>query len=210
MREFTKRLIKVNPAYRALRRWLWTRAGKPAPPPHTIKQDVLIEFSKRFQLKNLVETGTFEGRMIDAMLQRFRKIYSIELSVPMYQRATKKFENQPHVNLICGDSSAKIAEVLPQLEGPALFWLDGHYSGGETALGDKICPVLEELEDILTHEEQNHVIVIDDARLFGVEDSGYPTVEELRDFVQSKRSDMTISIDTDSIRIVPSEQRFAA
>jgi hypothetical protein len=47
-----------------------------------------------------------------------------------------------------------------------LFWLDGHFCGGVSAHGDKGTPILEELNLILSHRVKEHVILIDDARLF--------------------------------------------
>jgi hypothetical protein len=52
---------------------------------------------------------------------------------------------------------------------PVLFYLDAHFSGGETAFGktdDNGCPVLRELE-ILNKRTQKDIIVIDDMRLMG-------------------------------------------
>ena len=92
---------------------------------------------------------------------------------------------------------------MARLDRPALFWLDGHYSAGITARGDRDTPVLDELRHILSAQEARHVIVIDDAREFGV-DPGYPTAEELTAFIRSMRPSARINIEDDSIRITPS------
>jgi hypothetical protein len=186
-----------------LRKWIWLLLGARLPPPHPVKQDVLVRLAQRFRLKTFVETGTYHGRMIGALFGVFDKAFSIELSVPLYERAKDRFRDNPHVELIQGDSGQQLKLLLPRLKGPALFWLDGHYSGGITALGAKVTPILEELDHILAHHEKGHVIVIDDARLFGVADSGYPTIQELNEHVRSKRDDLAISVDGDSIRITP-------
>jgi hypothetical protein len=50
----------------------------------------------------------------------------------------------------------------------------------------------------------DEVIIIDDARLFG-SDPAYPSKEELNEFIESRRSDVKITVQNDSIRITPPE-----
>lgn len=92
--------------------------------------------------------------------------------------------------------------MIRQINQPALFWLDGHYSAGVTAKGEKHTPIYEELEHILGTQERKHVIIIDDARLFGT-DPAYPNLEELSDFIKAKRNNVDILVQDDSIRITP-------
>jgi hypothetical protein len=91
---------------------------------------------------------------------------------------------------------------MKKLDQPALFWLDGHYSSGETAKGDKDTPIYEELKHILNFPGQGHVIVIDDARCFG-NAPDYPDIEELSGFVRSRWPEVNIVVQDDSIRITP-------
>jgi hypothetical protein len=46
-----------------------------------------------------------------------------------------------------------------------MFWLDAHWSGGETYGENDECPLLEELA-IINVSPYEHIILIDDARLF--------------------------------------------
>ena len=184
----------------------WIREGKPVPPPHAIKQHVLRTFAKKYHLKILVETGTYYGQMVDALKDDFRSIYSIELSQDLYDRAVEKFKAIKHIHLICGDSGVVLRNVLERVDQPALFWLDGHYSAGDTARGKKDTPIQEELINILNAPDLGHVIIIDDARCFGTFPA-YPSVKELTDFVLSKRPNLDISVQDDSIRIVPRRER---
>ena len=69
----------------------WENAGKPVPPPHIVKQQVIIEFQKKYQCETLVETGTYLGEMVDAQLNNFNRIYSIELGEDLWKAAVKKF-----------------------------------------------------------------------------------------------------------------------
>ena len=181
----------------------WEKNGKPVPPPHLVKQLTVQSYSERFNLKILVETGTYYGEMVEAMKDVFDRIYSIELSKELYERAKKRFIKVQHVELICGDSGIKLGSVMSKLHQPALFWLDGHYSGGDTEKGDKNTPILEELNHILDSLDR-HVILIDDARSFGIEPD-YPSIQELVDYVKSRRPDLDIVIQDDIIRITPQQ-----
>jgi len=180
----------------------WGKKGRPVPPPHIIKQRMLAEYAGRFGLKILVETGTYYGDMVDAMKHAFEHIYSIELSEALYQRASERFRKFSHIRLIQGDSGIELGNLVGTIDKPALFWLDGHYSAGETAKGEKETPVFEELGHIFSTPDQGHVILIDDARCFGT-DPAYPTMEELTGFIRSKRPEAGIEVRDDSIRITP-------
>ena len=182
----------------------WERKGKPVPPPNIIKQQALEYYAKRFELKILVETGTYYGTMVEAMKKNFDRIYSIELSDELYEKAKNRFNAEKHIEIIHGDSGVEIKNVVDKINQPALFWLDGHYSAGETARGDKDTPICEELEHILAAPDKGNVIIIDDARCFG-NDPHYPSIEELSDFIRSKRPDVDIIVQDDSIRITPKQ-----
>ena len=126
----------------------WEKKGRPSPPPHIVKQMAIEEYQKKFDLKLLVETGTYLGDMVEAQRNHFEKIYSVELSKKLFQRATKRFKVYSHINILNGDSGVVLNKLIQEIDKPALFWLDGHYSEGITAKGAKECPVLEELEAI--------------------------------------------------------------
>jgi hypothetical protein len=179
--------------------------GRPVPPPHLVKQRVLKTFSRRFKVKVLVETGTYYGDMVAAMMRTFDHIYTIELSEKLYEQARKRFAGEKKITLIHGDSGKELNSLLERIDQPALFWLDGHYSGGETARGDKDSPIYEELAHILNSPEKRHIVIIDDARCFGT-DQAYPSIEEIAEFVKAKRPDSIIAVKDDIIRIIPYEQ----
>jgi hypothetical protein len=215
MKEALKRVIKQTPLYPAVRQWLfvqrqagavaeWERRGRPAPLPHIIKQQTLQELAARFNLKVLVKMGTYYGDMVAAMRPFFDRIYSIELSRDLYEKAARRFANDGAVQIIYGDIGVEFGNLVPWLEGPALFWLDGHYAAGETALGGKDTPIFEELAHIFNSGSAGHVIVIANARSFG-RDAGYPTIAELKQFIRSAKPDAYIEVENDSILVLPRE-----
>lgn len=157
----------------------WERNGRQSAPPHLVKQHVIRRYAARHRCATLVETGTYKGDMLLAMLDQFRTLYSIELHPTLHERARRLFLNRPQVRLFQGDSGERIADVLQELQEPAVFWLDGHFSAGRTAKADLNTPIIAELDQVLGHRVADHVVLIDDARLFnGTED--YPTLEEVR------------------------------
>ena len=209
MKKTLNRLIRKTPLARVLKKRQaereiekWKNDGKPVPPPHIIKQRALVSYAEKFGLKIMIETGTFYGDMVDATKENFEQIYSIELSEELFERARVRFKGDGHIKLIHGDSGVELKKLMNNINQPALFWLDGHYSAGVTARGDKDTPINEELSHILSANDLGHVIIIDDARCFGV-DPAYPSIEELTSFVRGKRLNIDIAVQDDSIRITP-------
>jgi hypothetical protein len=120
-----------------------------------------------FKPKVFIETGTYLGDTINNMLPYFDKLYSIELS-PHYTEISKnRFKNNNNVSIITGDSSEVLNSLSKLVKESVFFWLDGHWSGGNTARGKKDCPLIEELNEIMTNFKSKCVVAIDDIRLFG-------------------------------------------
>ncbi len=152
---------------------------RPKPAEHTVKQATVRAYAKQFGCPVLIETGTFRGHMIAAMLDSFEEIHSIELSDELFAKAQQRFADNRHVHLHHGDSGEMLPKLLAKIKRPVVFWLDAHASGGETATGKIDTPIVEELAEILRHPIKNHVILIDDAREFGV-GKHYPTTNRLK------------------------------
>jgi hypothetical protein len=177
----------------------WESQGKPVPPPHIVKQKVINFYKEKFAVEWLVETGTFMGEMVEAQKNRFSRIISIELQGRLYEEAVKKFKSDKHVKLYQGDSGEVLEKIINEITGPAIFWLDGHYSAGVTAKGNLNTPIIKELQCVLG-TKFDHVVLIDDARLFvGKED--YPTLEELKAFIQKNAPSYSMEVQDDIIRL---------
>lgn len=168
----------------------WSNKGKPFPIPHGIKQWAIISCKEKFGLDTLIETGTYQGFMVEVQKNYFKKIFSIELGEELFLKAKEKFKNDPHVTILHGDSGKVLPEVLKKIGEPCLLWLDGHYSDGITAKGILNTPIIEELKSALT-QKADHVILIDDASLFVGQDD-YPTVDTLRTYISELRPGYTI------------------
>jgi hypothetical protein len=181
----------------------WLQDGKPLPPPHIAKQKVIEEFGKKYNLKTLIETGTFLGDMVYSQRNNFSKLVSIELDEVFYKDAKQKLKRVNNIEILKGDSGIVLKEITPVLNEPCLFWLDGHYSAGFTARGDLETPIISELNTIFSLKE-NHIVLIDDARCFTGEND-YPTIEFIQNFITNKRDDYRMEIKDDVIRLHPHE-----
>jgi hypothetical protein len=74
-----------------------------------------------------------------------------------------RFSDATHVVCLQGDSGVTLPRVLNEIAAPALFWLDAHHSGGDTANAG-YDPISKELTSIYLHSVKTHVILVDDAR----------------------------------------------
>jgi hypothetical protein len=194
------------PLHRLWRLWQyyqWKLDHFPVPPPPLLKQRTVAAYQKLTGISVFIETGTYRGDMIAAQNKKFRNLYSIELNHELYQHASRRFANLTHIKILNGDSSIILPEILCHITGPAIFWLDAHYSYGITSRGDKDCPIFEELNAILNHTIKNHVLLIDDARDFtGTGD--YPSIPALSEFILARNKNYRIEVEQDIIRcIVP-------
>ncbi|HUO93206.1 MAG TPA: hypothetical protein VMU22_09805 [Rhizomicrobium sp.] len=163
----------------------WIEAGRPAPVPHPVKVRNILTVAQLFGLKKLVETGTQAGATLAATMHHFDELYSIEIYEPSVVAARKRFADHPKVKIIHGDSATALPEVVKQIDDPILFWLDGHYSGEGTGMGEDHSPILEEIRHILDLRPVGRdAIIIDDARLFIGKD-GYPPLDA---FVKEMKS----------------------
>ena len=193
-------LSKLRKILRSRRQLVeWHLKGKPSPPPHLYKQKVVKEYQKRYDLPVLIETGTFLGEMVDAVKRKFLEIYSIELSESLADKATRHFSRYDHIHIVQGDSSKKLPDILPSVDKPCLFWLDGHFSGGMTAQGEVDYPIINELTHIKNRLKAGGVILIDDARLFTGKD-GVPSIQEIEHGLREINPGYQIELKNDIIR----------
>ena len=114
-----------------------------------------------------VETGTFMGETIFLMSKYFKELHTIEIKQDFYTRA-KSLNISNNINFYLGDSSKEIINICNNIKDNTVFFLDGHWSAGNTGKGEKDCPLYEELKEIMKHLIHKAIIIIDDTRLFGL------------------------------------------
>jgi len=146
-------------------------------------------------------SGTYFGEMVRKCRRRFQPIYAIELSEQLAMEAAKRLASYSHVQVLQGDGADLPPQVVAQLNEPAVFWLDAHYSGGMTARGPTEWPLERELRAIASGGRGDHVILIADARLMGQGD--FPLLEKITELVRSINPDYRIEVQDDIIRCEP-------
>ncbi|MEP6669625.1 MAG: hypothetical protein ABJF10_10760 [Chthoniobacter sp.] len=174
----------------------------PQASPPEVKHALVAGFAGK--VSNLIETGTFQGDMVEAQRQRYARIVTIEIDHSLCAAAEKRFAAFPHVSVLQGDSGKVLPKAFDLCEGATVFWLDGHYSGGVTGGEDADPPILHELAMIAARRLSGDVILIDDARLFGWR-RGYPRISTVRKFVQKHWPNHAFRIKSDVICIAPGE-----
>lgn len=123
-------------------------------------------FKEIMNLDTFIETGTYTGNTSKNMSKYFKKVYTIEASKKMYDVAQSNLKNFENVELIFGKSQEVIEQLFPK-ENNILFWLDAHWSGGDTYGEEDECPLIAELRSIFKlSDNKNFCVLIDDARLF--------------------------------------------
>jgi len=129
-----------------------------------IPKEETIFIKNEMGLDVFVEGGTYLGNTAKAMSYIFRKVFTIEKSEIMFKRAEENLKNFDNVELLMGDTREYFGKIL-QSNDNILFWLDSHWSGGDTYGENDECPLMDELKIIFKYRK-NYVILIDDARLF--------------------------------------------
>lgn len=128
---------------------------------YTLKQ---LKLDKIYPV--FIETGTLFGETIFNMEPIFSELYTIDIS-EKYHNFTKSLYKGNKINFILGDSSDIFLDLLPSIKHNTIFFLDGHWSAGDTGKGKKDCPLVEECERINKLFKHDAILIIDDYRLFG-------------------------------------------
>ena len=99
----------------------WEKKGAVAPMPNLGKQQVVIEYIKKFSPAVFIETGTYKGKMVYAVMPYINQIYTIELDQRHYQNARRRFSGYSNINVLQGQSGEVLPEVLKNIDKPCLF-----------------------------------------------------------------------------------------
>lgn len=142
-----------------------------------------------------IETGTHEGATIIAIAPYFTHCHTIELSHMYYNLAKSNASGINNIVFHHGDSAAVLPNLLDDIQDNVIFYLDGHWSSGDTARGSKDVPLIEELQGINEKCKKNAIIIVDDYRLFGTthsENWGEIKEQVLMDCVKQRLRDFFV------------------
>jgi hypothetical protein len=172
--------------------------------------ELVTILKKVLPLPIFVETGTFKGDTVNALLPYFDRFITAELSEPLWKEVTKRFADEKKVEPYLGNSSDIIAKFSPALkDSSVLYWLDAHWCVADDTSGEKSqCPLLEEIHAIGQLNDQS-VILIDDARLFLAappaphEISQWPSIDSIITALKQTSSQHELSVVNDVIIFYP-------
>ena len=175
-----------------------------------IPQQIVIDLARLNGATVFVETGTFHGDTTRWASNHFEKVHTIERAESLYKLHSSELARIKGVVPHFGDSRNILPQIVRTLDGQrAVYWLDGHWSGGETAGKEDECPLLDELACLSGRAED--IILIDDARLFlcapplAHDPIQWPTLPDVVDALLRSAKGPLIQIVDDVIFIVPDE-----
>jgi hypothetical protein len=130
-----------------------------------IPEQITIELARLNRCTTFVETGTYLGRTTRWASKYFESVHTIERAEGLYRLHSRALSQIHGVTTYLGDSRGILPQILKNMRGSrAVFWLDAHRSGEETAGQHDACPLLDELACLSNRTED--IILIDDARMF--------------------------------------------
>jgi hypothetical protein len=179
--------------------WRWRTGGYQVPAPTEVKQGVI----RRYALPGAVfiETGTLAGDTAAFARGFSSRVVTIEPSEIYFAAAAGRFSRDGRVKVEHGTSEEVLPRILSEMKGESVtFWLDGHWSGGNTFEGASHTPIREELQaiDLNAGRIGDFVVLIDDARCFDpslAEFSQYPTRSFLAAWADARKKRWTIEHD---------------
>jgi hypothetical protein len=177
---------------------VWKSDSK-GPPPHELKELIVLAHSDA-KFTVFIESGTYYGDMVQAVKGHFDRVISIELGPLLASVARLRFLTSRRISILQGDSGSLLPEVLANVSARCVFWLDGHYSGGVTSKGEDVTPLMRELNAIMKNGAGQHIVLIDDARLFG-KDPSYPSLIDIERIARAHGYDF--SVEWDVIQLTP-------
>lgn len=166
--------------------------------------DEIRYLAGEMSLQTFVEGGTFKGETAREAARRFPRVITIERSDAMFAVAREALSACDNVHLLQGDTRTHLPAIAATNDR-ILYWLDAHWSGGETyGRGDE-CPLLEELRPIFA-SGRDCAILVDDARLFMGPPPKPHAVDQwptLKEIVEAIPDDWQLIVHEDVVYLLP-------
>jgi hypothetical protein len=175
-----------------------------------IPRDIVTSLAALNNSSVFVETGTFHGETTKWAANRFETVHTIERAEGLHNLHRHELAQIKGVTPHLGDSRTILPRIVEQIGSrKAVFWLDSHWSGLDTAGVDDECPLIDELSCLSGRHED--IILIDDARLFLCapppphNPSHWPTIPDICSVISRSDRKPFVQIVDDVIFIIPDE-----
>ncbi len=176
-----------------------------------IPERIVLEMRDVYGVSVFVETGTYQGATALWAAKHFEQVFTIEYSESLYRQHAPMLSDCDNVTALCGDSRTLLPDIVNGLgEKRALYWLDSHWFGGETAGHDEQCPLLAELACLWGRPQD--IVLIDDARLFLApppmphDPAQWPDFGEIIRALPDAGRGRTVYVADDVIYVIPAEE----
>lgn len=126
--------------------------------------NLICELQEKFGIRLAIETGTYTGQSTFFLAKRFKGVITIDIN-EKFQKLAIMEHGLPNVSFLVGDSREKLPFIMKQINEPCIFWLDAHQTFQNYGEVPDDCPILEEIETIISHHYQ-HFILADDINTF--------------------------------------------
>jgi hypothetical protein len=159
----------------------WVKRDFTGNSPQFIKMKIL-DSARNVDL--WIETGTYLGDTTQYLGEKGCSVISFEPSKELADAASRRFLSQSNIQIVNSLSEDRLDEVLDEtspLVNHLAFWLDGHFSEGNTYCGPQQTPITSELNIIAKHASRFEIITIfvDDFRCFVSGQTDYPAPSSL-------------------------------
>ena len=147
------------------------------------------EVLSKYKTDNFIEFGTYKGNGCKlAFFMGFKNIHSIEIDNFYYNLNKISLSRFKNIQLYKGSTLDVLPELLEKIDEQSTFWIDSH--------NDNDCPILKELEILSTHKIKNHILLIDDMRMFGTATHEFITIDQIIQSIKKINPDYHISYES--------------
>ena len=130
----------------------------------SMPREIVLKFAAKGGIVNFVETGTYKGNTSYWAAAHFEHVFTIEIDPEISRTTASRPDCPKNIRFLVGNSKDVLPEIVGQIQGRSIFWLDGHWCNVTEMGKDMECPLMEEL--ISLRSIPDAVILIDDARAF--------------------------------------------
>jgi len=120
-------------------------------------EDKFLEIKQTWDIKTVIETGTYYADTTKWLAKNFDQVYTCEIHEPTYAIAVEQLEGITNVYHELKPSQQFLGEALAKAEGQVLVFLDAHWFEN---------PLLKEIE-IIGESGKRPVLVIHDFKVPG-------------------------------------------
>lgn len=171
----------------------------------------LIEKLKNdFSINLVIETGTDKGVGTFFLAERFQQVITIDISKEFQDEVQKKSQFT-NIEYVVGDSRTALPIVMQSVKASALFWLDAHQTNKNFGDFPDDCPIIEEIESIVS-SPFDHFILVDDVNSFlpsekrhhqpACELENWVTIDQIKSMLENSSYVIRANLDHDAMIII--------